>query len=114
MADHIHGRISGRLTMIMGGINMKIWFLILAAVVLSGCESPQVTRQIAQGQIIAQGFSDAGDTITNSARPAPSVYVQQPAPVFQPVQIPQAAPPSQIDTPRYQMFNGASPGQIRY
>lgn len=31
--------------MIMGDINMKIWFLILVAVVLSGCESPQVARQ---------------------------------------------------------------------
>ena len=45
MADHIHGRINGKLTMIMGDINMKIWFLILAAVVLSGCETAQQARQ---------------------------------------------------------------------
>jgi hypothetical protein len=39
MADHIHGRINGKLTMIMGDINMKIWFLLLATGTLlcAGC-----------------------------------------------------------------------------
>jgi len=117
MADHIHGRITRKLTMIVGDINMKIWFLILVAVVLSGCESPQVARQsemaearqmvraqfggqltpqqeaylsmqvfqqleaqrqaraIAAGQIIARGFSDAGDTME---RTSARLYQQQP------------------------------------
>ena len=39
MADHIHGRINGKVITIMSNLNMKIWFLLLAAGALfyAGC-----------------------------------------------------------------------------
>jgi hypothetical protein len=140
----------------MSHTNTKIWFLLLAALVLLGCESPQVVRQneMAQAralvraqyggqlsphqeayltamlydrmeadrtrdaavsaQIIANGFQNAGNTIAEGSRYQPNYLtptVQMPAmQIAQPVPIQNP----QIDTPRYQLLNGASPGQIHY
>jgi hypothetical protein len=136
MAGHIDGRINEKLTMIMGDINTKIWFLLLAVTLMAlcGCETAQVTRQneLAQSvrmveaqygasltpeqkahlawmayqqmeanrvandavraQIIANGFQNAGQIIAEGSRQPTTVYVQQPAPVVQPLQIPPPAP----------------------
>jgi hypothetical protein len=116
----------------MRNTNTKIWFLVLAAVVLLfGCESPQVTRQnslaqavqmveaqfgdqltpeqkahmawqiyrqmesdrtarqIAAGQIISQGFNNAGNIIANSA-PQPNYITPVTIPAYTPV--PQTSP----------------------
>jgi hypothetical protein len=47
MAGHIHGRINGKLTMIMSDTNTKIWFVLLAtsALCCAGCQSTQQVRQ---------------------------------------------------------------------
>ena len=50
-------------------------------------------------------------TIAQSARQPATVYVQQPLPVVQPYNAP-SLPAAPMQS--YQMFNGASPGNIQY
>jgi len=57
-------------------------------------EQDRQARQIAAGQIIANGFNQAGAQIAAGANSAPTVYVQQPAPVVPAMQIPPPAPPA--------------------
>ncbi len=87
---------------------------ILAALALSGCAGePWLTPE--QGAIINQGFQQAAANIASgrSEIPAlPPVQYQMPPPL--PIYQPAPMQNYQIDTPQYQRFNGASPGQIHY
>ena len=86
----------------------------LATAIYQQAEATRATQQSQSAAIIAQGFQNAGNTIAEGSRYQPNYItpVQYPTPM----PIYQAAPGQnyQIDTPRSQMFNGASPGQIRY
>jgi hypothetical protein len=74
MADHIHGRINGKLTMILSNLNTKIWFLLLAVVLvvaslLCGCAAEPLTFE--QQRAIAAagaGVQNAGAQIQADAR----------------------------------------------
>ena len=86
----------------------------LATAIYQQAEATRAIQQAQSAAIIAQGFQNAGNTIAEGSRYQPN-YVT-PTVQMQATQIAQPTPmPSyQIDTPRSQMFNGASPGQIRY
>jgi hypothetical protein len=59
-------------------------------------EQDRQARQIAQAQMIANGFQKAGAQIAESSKPAPTIYVQQPP---QPMQIPPPGPPQFVPIP---------------
>ena len=86
----------------------------LATAIYQQGEANRAIQQAQSAAIIAQGFQNAGNTIAEGSRYQPN-YVT-PTVQMQATQIAQPTPmPSyQIDTPRSQIFNGASPGQIQY
>ena len=101
----------------MSAIGMRT-FMVLIAMFLFGCASRPMTFEERRAlYAVGVGLQNAGAIVGNSRTYyQPLQYNPMCAPVFNPVPI--ASPPVQqtyqIDTPRYQMFNGASPGQIHY
>ena len=71
MAGQIHGRINEKLTMIMS--DMKIWFLILAAMVMIGCAWDQGAYEAALplGAAVQQGAANYASAVQRN-------YVQVP------------------------------------
>jgi len=82
--------------------------LVMIAVVSGGCSSePWDYRALGEG--LQRTGTIVAQSVPQQQYVQPVVMPQQ-APVYQP----QPVQNYQIDTPGYQRFNGASPGQIRY
>ena len=79
MAGHIHGRINEKLTMIMS--DMKIWFLILAAMVMIGCAWDQGAYEAALplGAAVQQGAANYASAVQRNQPNYLTPTVQMPS-----------------------------------
>jgi len=98
-----------------------MFYVVVMAVVpffawlLGGCATEPMSVQEQRALYAAGvGLHEFGENLRQNANQVQPQYIQ-------PVQMPAPYVPApvpvqnyQIDTPRYQMFNGASPGQIHY